>query len=160
MKFSKSTTSTVFIGDSIISGLTRYKSIWSRFANSAVNHGIRGAKACDILELCKVKLFPLSVSNFIIQAGTNDLNSPATTEEITNTLIAAANTIRSRHPRASIGFPSVLPRDRSSDRYSIKEKVRKLNIVICIEAKRNYYDFIETASNFEIGGKLIESYYF
>ena len=145
----------VLIGDSIIAGYKQYPSVWSRLGKNAHNHGTKGAKSQNVIAKCLHEQFPLAVSDFLIQAGTNDINSVMTEEDISNNLLTAAKHLRDRYPAARISLLGILPRDCKNDKYFVKRKVRKLNVTLSIHCRKEGFKFIETSSAFELGRNII-----
>ena len=86
----KSNTSTVVTGDSIATGLMRYKNVWEEnFTRDTVNCGMGGDKTQNILWRSKNIPLPQSLKYVVINCDTNNLdtNNP---DKITNGLICIA----------------------------------------------------------------------
>ena len=110
-KNSKATTS--LIGDSIIAGLNRYPSVWSKyFGNNSVNFGIRGDRVQNVLWRSINLPILSSLSKIVVLCGTNNIfnDSPY---DIVDGKIKIASTFERIYTNSSIYISSLLPRDES-----------------------------------------------
>ena len=72
------TSETILIGDSIVSGLTRYESVWTNFFENSINLGIGGDGTQHVLwRLRNTRISPY-VKFVVVHCGTNnlDFNTP------------------------------------------------------------------------------------
>ena len=67
---------TLFIGDSIVAGLTRYQNIWKKYFKSpkTVNCGIPGDKTQHVFWRATNLFIPPSAKSIVVHCGTNNLD--------------------------------------------------------------------------------------
>ena len=101
----------VLMGDSIISGLCRYRKIWSEFFYpvKALNFGIRGDRTQHVLWRIQNREIPVNVESVVIHCRTNNLDkdSPA---KIKKGITSIAYAVLKRKPCVNIIVTGLLPR--------------------------------------------------
>ena len=101
---------TLLIGDSIVSGLSRYKSVWNKFFGGVLNQGIGGDMTQNVLWRLRNTRLSHYIKFVVIHCGTNniDFNQP---EDIASALIAMAEKIHLYRPDVKVILSGILPRD-------------------------------------------------
>ena len=151
---------TLLVGDSIVSGLSRYKSIWSRYFKNVENNGIPGDMTQHVLWRLRNTRLSNHIKFVVIHCGTNniDLNQP---DDIASALIAMVDKIHLYKPEVKVILSGILPRD--SDIASIRrEKILKTNTKLMNKCKnlRNVI-FLEHDPDWtHDNGSLNNDYYF
>ena len=104
---------TLLIGDSIVSGLSRYWKVWSKYFEplQALNFGIGGDRTQNVLWRLQNGKIPKNLEMAIIHCGTNnvDKNDP---EDIKTTILSIAYFILEKKPQADVIITGLLPRDK------------------------------------------------
>ena len=99
-------------GDSIITGLTRYNSVWNKYFKplNALNCEIRGDQMQHVLWRMKNIVLPYTVKHSVVHCGTNniDRNSP---QEIANGVISCGLALQENNHTLKIVITGLLPRD-------------------------------------------------
>ena len=102
----------LLIGDSIISGLSRYHSVWSKYFRplQVLNFGIGGDRTQHVLWRIKNGEIPKNVKICVIHCGNNniDRDSPS---NIADGITSIATFIQTAKPNAKIIITGLLPRD-------------------------------------------------
>ena len=103
----------LLIGDSIVSGLSRYQKVWSKYFEplQALNFGIGGDRTQNVLWRLKNGEIPKILQTAIIHCGTNniDKNDP---EDIKTAILSIAYFILEKKPQADVIITGLLPRDK------------------------------------------------
>ena len=135
-----SSSDTLLIGDSIVSGLSRYESVWNSHFKNALNQGIGGDKTEHVLWRLRNTRLSRSIKFVVIHCSTNniDFNQP---DNIASALIAMVEKIHMYRPEVNVILSGILPRD--SDTASIRrEKIQKVNNQLmkkCDKRKNVFY---------------------
>ena len=121
------TAETLLIGDSIVSGLTRYKKVWDNYFTNAINIGIRGDSTQHILWRVRNTRLSNSIKFVVVHCGTNniDYNKP---DDITNAIILIAEKLHLYHPTIKVILSGFLPRDTVTSLR--REKIKKTNALL------------------------------
>ena len=155
---------TILLGASIISGLTRYSAVWEDILNESIsiNFGIGGDKIQHVIHRCIYGIYPKSVKNVFIQAGSNNVNNlvwPAT--DIADAIITAGTEIQRRLPQANVCIIGILPRQCDKDKWFVPKKVSEINDNVKRLSINVGLNFIDPHSSFTgSDGELKRSLYF
>ena len=132
---------TLLIGDSIVSGMSRYRSTWNKyFENNAINQGIGGDMTQHVSWRLRNTRLSKNIKFVVVHCGTNniDFNKP---DDIAGALIAMAEKIHLYRPEVKVILSGILPRD--SVTASIRrEKIKITNNLLmgkCINLHNVYY---------------------
>lgn len=108
-------------GDSIIAGLSRYSSIWSRHFKplNTVNCGIGGDRTQHVLWRMEKMTLPASVKYVVIHCGTNNIDRDYP-QEIANGVMSCGLVLQESRPDLKIVITGLLPRDLQNSRRRIK----------------------------------------
>ena len=119
----------LIIGDSIVSGLTRYKDIWYKYfgKNHALNFGIPGDHIENVLWRLIDLTLPDTVKYVIVHAGSNnvDKNSP---KDIANGILISGHILLEKNPNLKVILSGILPRNQIGS--SIREKIEIVNQIL------------------------------
>ena len=101
---------TLIIGDSIVSGLTRYERVWDRYFPNTLNNGIGGDCTQHVLWRVRNTRFNEKIKTIIVHCGTNNLdhNRPA---DIAEALVEISRKVHYYHPHINVILSGILPRD-------------------------------------------------
>ena len=116
----------VFIGDSIVNRLTRYKHICEKkfFSYNAINLGIGGNKIQNVFWRIKNGTLPLKTTIFLVlHCGTNNIDNDKPID-IAEGILSIANYVHERKPDIFIIIVGLLPRDQF-----LTSRRQKLNAV-------------------------------
>ena len=125
----RSLSSVLLVGDSMVKGLARYHRVWSKYFEPlrALNFGVGGDRTQHVLWRIEDGEIPLNLQVAFVHCGTNNLDrdNPA---EIRDGIASIVYTIQEKKPNANIIVSGLLPRDQeiSSRRDKIKLVNRKL----------------------------------
>ena len=115
----------LLIGDSIVSGLSRYRKVWSKYFEplQALNFGIGGDRTQNVLWRLKNGEIPKNLQTAIIHCWTNniDKNDP---EDIKTAILSIAYFILEKKPQADVIITGLLPRDKE-----ISHRRKRIQIV-------------------------------
>ena len=115
----------LLIGDSIVSGLSRCRKVWSKYfePHRALNFGIGGDRTQNVLWRLQNGEIPKNLQTAIIHFGTNniDQNDP---EDIKTAILSIAYFILVKKPQADIIITGLLPRDKE-----ISHRRKRIQIV-------------------------------
>ena len=133
--------STLFIGDSIIAGLSSYSNIWKRYFQllTAINDGIGGNRVQNILWRCLNLPSSLHLQNAVIMCGTNNIQYNSV-EDIVDGIVEITLSLRRKHHPIAMYICGLLPRD---DNWSINRiYINEINKYLCYKSKLNGVNFI------------------
>ena len=100
---------TILIGDSIVSGLGRYQSVWDQFFPNAVNLGVGGDLTQHVLWRVRNTRFNRNIKFIVVHCGTNNLNHHQPCD-ISNALILISEKIQLYNPTIKVILSGILPR--------------------------------------------------
>ena len=114
----------IIVGDSIVTGLSRYTSVWDRFFPDVVNAGIGGDMTQHVLWRLRNTRLSSNIKFVVVHCGTNniDFNKP---DDIANALVAMAEKIHIYKPEVKVILSGILPRDCGT--VSIRRRVNIQN---------------------------------
>ena len=107
----------IFIGDSIVKGLSRYQKVWQLFRDyNAINLGIGGDKSQNVLWRCNEINFPPSVKFAFILCGCNniDYDDPC---DIADSIIQIGLSIIKQNKNCNVLISGIIPRDESKSSF-------------------------------------------
>ena len=159
----RSLSSVLLVGDSLVNGLARYHRVWSKYFEPlrALNFDVGGDRTQHVLWRIENGQIPLNLQVAFVHCGTNNLDhdNPA---EIRDGIASIVYTIQEKKPNANIIVSGLLPRDQeiSSRRDKIKlvnQKLRKW----CRSGKVRNVHYLKLDKDWtEPDGRLVERYYF
>ena len=158
-----STSGILLIGDSMISGLARYPTVWKNFfvPMEALNFGIGGDRTQHVLYRVENGEIPQNVEIIVIHVGTNntDCDKP---KDIANGIASIAIFFQEMKPNVKIIITGLLPRGlHHCKRRDTVNEVNKYLQHICSGTRlRNVYYLPPSDDWIEADGKLNESLYF
>ena len=159
----RSLSSVLLVGDSLVNGLARYHRVWSKYLEPlrALNFGVGGDRTQNVLWRIENGEIPLNLQVAFVHCGTNNLDRD-NSAEIRDGIASIVYTIQEKKPNANIIVSGLLPRDReiSSRRDKIKLVNQKL-MKWCRSGKvRNVHYLKPDKDRTEPDGRLVERYYF
>ena len=109
-------TEILLIGDSIIDGLLRYNSVWSKYfeplsKTRALNFGICGDPTQHVLWRIQNGEVPKDLSTCVIHCGTNNIGKDSPSD-IARGIITIAEAVHKAKPNAKIIITGLLPHDQ------------------------------------------------
>ena len=159
----RSLSSVLLVGDSMVKGLARYHRVWSKYFEPlhALNFGVGGDRTQHVLWRIENGEIPLNLEVAFVHCGTNNLDrdNPA---EIRDGIASIVYTIQEKKPNANIIVSGLLPRDQeiSSRRDKIKLVNRKL-MRWCRSGKVRNVHYLKPDRDWtKPDGRLVERYYF
>ena len=159
----KSLSSVLLVGDSMVKGLARYHRVWSKYFEPlrALNFGVGGDRTQHVLWRIENSEIPLNLQVAFVHCGTNNLDcdNPA---EIRDGIASIVYTIQEKKPNANIIVSGLLPRDQeiSSRRDKIKLVNQKL-MKWCRSGKVRNVHYLKPDKDWtNPDGRLVERYYF
>ena len=159
----RSLSSVLLVGDSLVNGLARYHRVWSKYLEPlrALNFGVGGDRTQHVLWRIENGEIPLNLQVAFVHCGTNNLDrdNPA---EIRDGIASIVYTIQEKKPNANIIVSGLLPRDQeiSSRRNKIKLVNQKL-MKRCRSGKVRNVHYLKPDKDWtEPDGRLVERYYF
>ena len=159
----RSLSSVLLVGDSLVNGLARYHRVWSKYLEPlrALNFGEGGDRTQHVLWRIENGEIPLNLQVAFVHCGTNNLDrdNPA---EIRDGIASIVYTIQEKKPNANIIVSGFLPRDQeiSSRRDKIKLVNQKL-MKWCRSGKVRNVHYLKPDKDWtEPDGRLVERYYF
>ena len=159
----RSLSSVLLVGDSLVNGLARNHRVWSKYLEPlcALNFGVGGDRTQHVLWRIENGEIPLNLQVAFVHCGTNNLDrdNPA---EIRDGIASIVYTIQEKKPNTNIIVSGLLPRDQeiSSRRDKIKLVNQKL-MKWCRSGKvRNVHHLKPDKDWIEPNGRLVERYYF
>ena len=159
----RSLSSVLLVGDSMVKGLTRYHRVWSKYFEPllALNFGVGGDRTQHVLWRIENGEIPLNLQVAFVHCGTNNLDrdNPA---EIRDGIASIVYTIQEKKPNANIIVSGLLPRDQeiSSRRDKIKLVNQKL-MKWCRSGKVRNMHYLKPDRDWtDPDGQLVERYYF
>ena len=110
---SSSKANLIFIGHSIVNGLSRYKHIWENFSSyNTMNLGIGGDKIQNVFWRIKNETLPMKATRFLVlHCGTNNIDNDKLID-IAEGILSIANYVHERKPDIFIIIVELLPRDQ------------------------------------------------
>ena len=151
--------STLLIGDSIVTGLSRYSNVWEKYFEllHTINCGIGGDKVENVLWRCNRLPPSPSLHSAVIMCGTNNINVDPV-EDIVDGIIDIANSLKKKYKHITVTVCGLIPRDESwsVNRITIKE----INNYLCYKCKLNDVDFIDQCDWTLKNGSLNPDFYF
>ena len=138
----------LLVGDSLVSNLSRYPEIWSKYFmnHGALNFGIAGDKAQNVLWRVNNFHFSsnLNVKYVFILCGTNNIDQNSS-QSIASTIISAGLAFQKSSHKIHVVIIPLLPRDyKHSRRRGIINTVNKLLKFQCLN---NGFHFLKFKSN-------------
>ena len=159
----RSLSSVLLVGDSMVKGLARYHRVWSKYFEPlrALNFGVGGDRTQHVLWRIDNGEIPLNLQVAFVHCGTNNLDrdNPA---EIRDGIASIVYTIQEKKPNANIIVSGLLPRDQeiSSRRDKIKLVNQKL-MKWCRSGKVRNVHYLKPDKDWtNPDGRLVERYYF
>ena len=159
----RSLSSVLLVGDSMVKGLARYHRVWSKYFEPlrALNFGVGGDRTQHVLWRIENGEIPLNLQVAFVHCGANNLDrdNPA---EIRDGIASIVYTIQEKKPNANIIVSGLLPRDQeiSSRRDKIKLVNRKL-MKWCQSGKVRNVHYLKPDRDWtKPDGWLVERYYF
>ena len=159
----RSLSSVLLVGDSMVKGLARYHRVWSKYFEPlrALNFGVGGDRTQHVLWRIDNGEIPLNLQVAFVHCGTNNLDrdNPA---EIRDGIASIVYTIQEKKPNANIIVSGLLPRDQeiSSRRDKIKLVNQKL-MKWCRSGKVRNVHYLKPDKDWtNLDGRLVERYYF
>ena len=159
----RSLSSVLLVGDSLVNGLARYHRVWSKYLEPllALNFGVGGDRTQHVLWRIENGEMPLNLQVAFVHYGTNNLDrdNPA---EIRDGIASIVYTIQEKKPNANIIVSGLLPRDQeiSPRRDKIKLVNQKL-MKWCRSGKVRNVHYLKPDKDWtEPDGRLAKRYYF
>ena len=159
----RSLSSVLLVGDSMVKGLARYHRVWSKYFEPlhALNFCVGGDRTQHVLWRIENGEIPLNLQVAFVHCGTNNLDrdNPA---DIRDGIASIVYTIQEKKPNANIIVSGLLPRDQeiSSRRDKIKLVNRKL-MKWCPSGKVRNVHYLKPDRDWtDPDGRLVERYYF
>ena len=122
----RSLSSVLLVGDSMVKGLARYHRVWSKYFEPlcALNFGVGGDRTQHVLWRIENGEIPLNLQVAFVHCGTNNLDrdNPA---EIRDGIASIVYTIQKKKPNANIIVSGLLPRDQEIS--SRRDKIKLVN---------------------------------
>ena len=158
-----SLSSVLLVGDSLVNGLARYHSVWSKYFKPlrALNFGVGGDRTQHVLRRIENGEIPLNLQVAFVHCGTNNLDRD-NPDEIRDGIASIVYTIQEKKPNANFIVSGLLPRDQETSfrRDKIKlvnQKLRKW----CQSGKVRNVHYLKPDKDWtEPDGRLVERYYF
>ncbi len=129
---------TLVIGDSIVSGLLRYKDVWTKFFADAINLGIGGDMTQHVLWRIRNTRMSQNINFVVVHCGTNNVDSHRP-DDIANALVLIGEKIQIYNPDIKVIISGILPRGSNLIR---SEKITKINSILkkkCDSIKKNIF---------------------
>ena len=159
----RSLSSVLLVGDSLVNGLARYHRVWSKYFEPlhALNFGVGGDRAQHVLWRIENGKIPLNLQVAFVHCRTNNLDrdNPA---ERRDGIASIVYTIQEKKPNANFIVSGLLPRDQEiSSRHDkiklVNQKLRKW----CRSGKVRNVHYLKPDKDWtEPDGQLVERYYF
>ena len=122
----------IIIGDSIATGLRRYRHIWRNYFKDALNLGIGGDRVENVLWRARDISLPHTTLFVIIHCGTNNVDQ-SQPEDIAVGVMKIAETFMKNHPKITTIITGMLPRDKT---YSFRQaKIDETNKILKAKCK-------------------------
>ena len=122
----RSLSSVLLVGDSLVNGLARYHRVWSKYLEPlrALNFGVGGDRTQHVLWRIENGKIPLNLQVAFVHCGTNNLDrdNPA---EIRDGIASIVYTIQEKKPNANIIVSGLLPRGQEIS--SRRDKIKLVN---------------------------------
>ena len=117
----------LLIGDSIVSGLTRYSRVWSKYFEpfDTLNFGSPGDCVENVLWMVQHGELPAKLEIAVIHVGTNNVDKQ-NVENIVSEIIKIASCILNKKPRSNIVITGLLPRDQKAT-FARRTKINLIN---------------------------------
>eukprot|EP00795_Rhopilema_esculentum_P017748 gene17748-9420_t len=132
----------LLIGDSIINGLSRYHSVWSKYFGPlrALNFGIGGDRTQHVLWRVENGEIPMNLHICVVHCGTNNIDKD-TPSDITDGITSIVSVFQTAKPNAKVIIAGLLPRDLEHGyrRHSIRSVNKKLKRWSQSPSQRNVY---------------------
>ena len=159
----RSLSSVLLVGDSMVKGLARYHRVWTKYFEPlrALNFGVGGDRTQHVLWRIENGEIPLNLQVAFVHCGTNNLDRD-NSAEIRDGIASIVYTIQEKKPNAHIIVSGLLPRDQeiSSRRDKIKLVNRKL-MKWCRSGKVRNVHYLKPDRDWtDPDGRLVEIYYF
>ena len=102
--------SVVVIGDSIVTGVRRYLTVWRNFIlrNKAINLGIGGDRIENVLLRNNDIVLPKSIRSVVIHCSTNNIDT-SSSDKISLGIFTIARSISHRYPDIEVFVSGLLP---------------------------------------------------
>ena len=159
----RSLSSVLLVGDSLVNGLARYHRVWSKYLEPlrALNFGVGGDRTQHVLWRIENGEIPLNLQVAFIHCGTNNLDrdNPA---EIRDGIASIVYTIQEKKPNANFIVSGLLPRDQEfSSRHDKIKLVNQELMKWCQSGKVRNVHYLNPDKDWtEPDGRLVERYYF
>ena len=108
-KLDRCDSETIIIGDSIASGLFRFKEVWMKYFQNVLNLGIGGDSTQHVIWRAENLTINKNVKNIIIQCGSNNTSS-YTPYDIANSIYCIALLFMAKNRHLNIVICSLFPR--------------------------------------------------
>ena len=159
----RSLSSVLLVGDSLVNGLARYHRVWSKYLEPlrALNFGVGGDRTQHVLWRIENGEIPLNLQVAFIHCGTNNLDrdNPA---EIKDGIASIVYTIQEKKPNANFIVSGLLPRDQEFS--SRRDKIKLVNQELmkwCQSGKVRNVHYLNPDKDWtEPDGRLVERSYF
>ena len=122
----RSLSSVLLVGDSMVKGLARYHRVCSKYFEPlhALNFGVGGDRTQHVLWRIENGEIPLNLQVAFVHCGTNNLDRDNPTE-IRDGIASIVYTIQEKKPNANIIVSGLLPRDQEIS--SRRDKIKLVN---------------------------------
>lgn len=121
---SRSNSSVILCGDSIIAGLSRYNSVWNKHFKpwNALNFGIGGDQTQHVLWRMENMTLPQTVEHAVLHCGTNNIDRDSP-QEIAEGIISCGLVLQENNAELNVIVTGLLPRDLedTSRRFKIRQ---------------------------------------
>ena len=159
----RSLSTVLLVGDSLVNGLARYHRVWSKYFEPlrALNFGVGGDRTQHVLWRIENGEILLNLQVAFVHCGTNNLDrdNPA---EIRDGIASIVYTIQEKKPNANIIVSGLLPRDQEIS--SRCDKIKLVNQKLmkwCRSGKVRNVHYLKPDKDWtEPDGRLLERYYF
>ena len=131
---------TLIIGDSIVSGLKRYRSIWHQFFSDSINFGIGGDRTEHVLWRAKQLSLSKAIKSIVIHCGTNNINRDSP-YSIAQGIVSVGLVFMEKNPKLNIIISGILPRDLSSSSLR-RKKIEKINYITQQECHIHKFQYV------------------
>ena len=129
----------IIIGDSIATGLRRYRHIWKNYFKAAINLGISGDCIENVLWRAQDISLQQTTLFVIIHCGTNNVDQ-SKPDDIAEGVMKIAETFSKNQPKITTIVTGMLPRDKT---YSFRwAKIDEANNILkakCMNLQQTYF---------------------
>ena len=149
----------LLIGDSIIAGLAQYQNVWKKYFVSlnAMNLGIRGHRAENVLWRAISLPLPSSVRNIVVQCGTNNISTDSP-RDIADCIVDVGTIFQRKSNTVNIITCGLIPRDEC---WSVNRLlINKANDILKYECHKNGFVFIVQDHGWTLPNGSLECFLF